>query len=192
MGQVIAFPFQPVPYNNLTADLGSADRVLLAAIRTWVDASRDNVDPVPPLRQGLDAIGAHDAAFSIHAIMTAIARAVRRPVAIHHPRCPNLSGDEQRLLHAASLTQAGDRERAEKVLSATLLSTDSVAFVMGPLDGLGRLFAQARLFLSRRSPSNQDPMPDDDSLPWSPSPQAHDRTPPVGAPADDPGRFTFR
>jgi hypothetical protein len=172
VGQVIAFPIQPTSYPDLAADLDTADCVLLIAVRWWVEAYRIGADPIPRLCEGLEAAGAHDAAFSIDGLMTDVSRVARRPVDVRCSRCPNVSDDEKHLLHAASLAQACDSALAEKVLRTTLLSAEGAAFAVRSLDGLGELFAEARLFLSRRtSPAldtEADPEADDGRESWSP------------------------
>ena len=170
MGQVIAFPVSPTLYPDAAADLETAECVLLVAIRCWVDAYRKGEDPIPRLSQGLETAGAPDAAFSIDSLMTVVARGVTRQVDIHCPRCPHLSIDEMHLLRAASLAQAGESHLAEKALRTTLLSAQGAEFALGSLEGLGALFAQARLFLSRRQPPSGDQDPADDREAWSPSP----------------------
>jgi hypothetical protein len=173
MGQVIAFPVPPPPYPDLATDLDKAECVLLIAIRSWVEAYRDGEDPIPRLCQGLEIAGAPDAAFSIDRLMTVVARAVTRTVAIHCPRCPQLSDDEKQLLRAASLAQADERQLAEKVLRTTLLSSQGAEFAIGPLEGLGELFAQARLFLSPRRLAAEDLQPGDARETWSPPRSLH-------------------
>jgi hypothetical protein len=166
MGHIVAFPAPPTPYPNLAADLDTAECVLLVAIRSWVESRREDEDPIPRLCQGLESAGAPDAAFSIDGLMTVVARTVVRQVEIHCPRCPNLSLDEKNLLLAASLAQAGDRRLAEKVLRTTLLSGQGAEFAIGSLEGLGTLFAQVRLFLTRRRwPATTPP---DGRQAWSP------------------------
>jgi hypothetical protein len=154
MGQIIAFPLPPTPYPDLAADLDLAECILLIAIRWRVISVRHQEDPIPRLCQALKNAGAVDAAFSIDGLMTVVSRVVTRPVDIHCPRCPGLSRDEQHLLRAASLMQAGDRHLAEKVLRTTLLSAQGAEFALGPLEGLGALFSRARLFLSRHRFTN--------------------------------------
>jgi hypothetical protein len=80
-------------------------------------------------------------------------------------RCPHLSLDEKNLLRAASLAQADEGHVAEKVLRTTLLSAQGAEFAIGPLEGLGTLFAQARLFLTRRRLAPQDQEPGEDQEP---------------------------
>ena len=150
MGQVIAFPAPPTPYPDLTVDLDTAERVLLVALRWWIESCRKGDDPIPRLYQELQTAGAPDAAFPIDAVMTVVARGVIRPIDIHCPRCPHLSVDEKHLLRAASFAQAGESQLAEKVLRTTLLSAQGADFTVGPLEGLGELFRQARLLLRRR------------------------------------------
>jgi len=100
--------------------------------------------------------------------MAIIARTVRQPIAIHCPRCPHVSDDERHLLHAASLTQAGNG-LAEKALCIALLSAQSAAFALGPLQGLGELFAEAGFFFRRRRSPAMEPTPATAVEPWSPS-----------------------
>ena len=169
MGQIITFPSPPTSYPDLAADLDKGESVLLIAIRWWGESFREGEDPIPCLLQGLETAGTADAAFSIDGLMSIVARVARRPVDIRCPRCPRLSDDEKHLLRAASLAQNGDRDMAEKVLRTTLLSPQAAEFALGPLEGLGELFAKARLFLSRRGlPADEEEATDDGRESWSP------------------------
>jgi hypothetical protein len=169
MGQIIAFPSPPTPYPDLAADLDKGEALLLIAIRWWGESFREGEDPIPCLLQGLETAGTADAAFSIDGLMSIVARVARRPVDIRCPRCPRLSDDEKNLLRAAGLAQNGDRDMAEKILRTSLLSAQAAEFALGPLEGLGELFAKARLFLSRRRFPGDDQAPDDSRESWSPS-----------------------
>jgi len=171
MGQLIAFPAHSTPYPDRAADLDTADCVLILAIRWWVENYKAGADPIPRLREALETAGAHDAAFSIDGLMTIIARLARYQVDIRCPRCPNVSDDEKQLLHAASLAQAGSGPLAEKALRTALLSAEGAAFAACTLEGLGDLFAKARLFFTRRAP----PVPDDgdEREAWSPPQVLH-------------------
>jgi hypothetical protein len=161
MGQIIRLPVTAMSYPESSVDLETAECVLLIAIRWWGDAYRRGDNPMPRLHQGLEMAGTRDAAFSIDAMMAIIARTVRRPIAVHCPRCPRLSNDEKSLLHAASLAQAGDNHLAETALRTALLSAHGAEFALGPLQGLGELFAEARLFLRRRRQPFVDLTPQD-------------------------------
>jgi len=151
MGQVIRLPALPPPYPDHSADLDPGECVLLIAIRWWVADHCHGTDPLPRLCEALETAGAHEAAFPVDRLMTVVARTVRRPIAIHCPRCPKMSDDERVLLHSASLAQAGDGPRAEKALRTALLSAQGAEFALGPLESLGELFATARLLCRRRS-----------------------------------------
>jgi hypothetical protein len=138
-------------------------------MRWWLRAFHLNEDPLPRLRQGLLAAGVRDAALSIDAFMSVVRQSARRPLALHSPRCRQLGGDEKCLLHAAALAQAGDSELAERVLRTALLSAQGAEFALGPLEGLGRLLAGARLRLRRRLPPDQDATRSSGIGSWSPS-----------------------
>jgi hypothetical protein len=150
MGQVIDFPVLPASYPDLSADLDTAECVLLIAVRWWVESYRNGDDAIPRLWQGLESAGVPDAALSIDGLMRVVATTVTRPIDIHCPRCPHVSLDEKHLLRAASLAQADEQLLAARVLRTTLLSAQGAEFAIVPLTGLGELFAQARLFLCRR------------------------------------------
>ncbi|HEY4174417.1 MAG TPA: hypothetical protein VGM42_15405 [Rhodopila sp.] len=171
MGQIVAFPVPPTPYPDLAADLDTAECVLLVAIRSWVECHREDEDPIPRLCMGLESAGAPDAAFSIDKLMTVVGRTIARQIEVHCPRCPDLSVDEKNLLLAASLAQAGDRRLAEKVLRTALLSGQAADFAIGPLESLGELFAEAKLFLTRRRLPAAAPR--DEREAWSPPRALH-------------------
>jgi hypothetical protein len=146
-----------------------AERAFLIAVRWWVSAFIHDEDPVPHLSQHLHTIGVRDAAFSVDALMAIIARTVRQPIAIRCPYCPHLSADEAHLLHAASLVQAGERALAERALRTALLAASGAEFALGPLAGLGELFARASLLFSRRQSYVGEPSPAGAIETWSPS-----------------------
>jgi hypothetical protein len=151
MGQIIRFPFLSGVYPSQSTDLDGAEAVLLIGLRWWVEDARRRQDPLPRLRHGMDLAGIPDAAASMDALMSITAREAQRPPAIHGPCCDCLSLDETHLLHAASLAQAGDSGRAERVLRTALLTAQGAEMALGPLHSIGRLFSAARLLLRRRS-----------------------------------------
>lgn len=148
MGQVIAFPAVPAAYPDLTADLDTAEHLLIGAIRWWVESHRTGEDPIPRLLQSLETAGTPDAAFSIDGFMTVVARAVTRPVEINCPECPHLSLDEKHLLRAASLAQAEERDLSRRVLRTTVLSAqgarDAIVSLECPGQSAGRATARGR------------------------------------------------
>jgi hypothetical protein len=152
MGQVIRIVTPSAGYPATTAGLEPAESVLLLAIRWWVADHRQGEDPIPRLCEALRTAGPHDAAFAVDRLMSVVARTAKQPVAIHCPRCPSISGDEQHLLCAASLTQAGRERLAERVLRTALLSSIGAEFALGPLESIAELFADTRLLFRRRLP----------------------------------------
>ena len=157
MGDIIRLPARPAAYPATSATLDRAETVLLTAIRHWVQAYRQDEDPVPRLAQELEIAGAPDAALPIDAVMMVLARSVRQPVSIHCPRCRGLSDEEKHLLYAASVVQAGDVDLAERTLRNVLLTAEGAAWALGPLQELGEMFAEAGLFLRRRTaPGGED------------------------------------
>lgn len=169
MGQIIRLSAAPTVFPDTSTALDPPEHVLLIAIRWWVNASRHDEDPMPRLCRDLETAGSYEAAFSIDALMATLARSVLRPIEVHFPHCPNLSSDEKILLHAAGLAQAGDTPLAEKTLRTALLSAQGAEFALGPLEGIGELFAEARLFFRRRIFPSANLIPDDAVEPWLPA-----------------------
>jgi hypothetical protein len=151
MGQVVLLPSVPV-YPASTTFLDTAECAFLIAVRWWVSGYQGDEDPVPRLCRGLKIAGARDAAFTINEFMAVIASTAREPIAIHQPRCLDLSDDERQLLFAASLAQAGESAAAERALRASLVSPAGAESALEPLEVSVELFAQAGLIFSRRWP----------------------------------------
>ncbi len=150
MGQVIRFTAVSRTYPAAIAALDVAERLLLGAVRWWVVTFQRRESPLPQLCADMADAGVHDAAFSVDTLMAVVACTARRTVDIHRPQCAALSEDEQRLLHAASLAQAGDSELAEQALRSALLTAQGAEFALGTLTELGDMFAMAGLFFPRR------------------------------------------
>ena len=156
MGQIILLPATTAAYPDAAADLDTAECVLLLAARWWVVDHRNGEDPLPRLCLAMDRAGAHDAAYAVDRLMSVVARSARRPITVHCPRCPGVSDDEKRLLNAASLAQCGRTDLAERALGAAMLAAHGAEFAIGPLEGLGELFAAADLVFRRRPPTLPD------------------------------------
>jgi hypothetical protein len=152
MGQLIHLPIRSPAHPDRSADLDTAECVLLMSIRWWVADRKARVDPLLRLCQALGNAGASDAAFSVDRLMEVIARHPRRQIEIHCPRCAAVSDDEKHLLHIASLAQLGDRVLAERLLRMTLVTGRGAEFAVFSLEDLGEMFAEVGLFLHRRSP----------------------------------------
>jgi hypothetical protein len=155
VGHIIRLFVPPAGYPDTSAALDPAECVLLIAIRWWVADFRQRNDPLPRLCEAMCTAGARDAAFSVDQLMAVFIRSARRPMAIHGPRCPGLSDDEKHLLSAARLVQGGESKMAERALRTALLSAPGAEFALGPLQSLGELFAEAKLFFVRRKPPSR-------------------------------------
>jgi hypothetical protein len=152
MGQIIRLPFRVPAYPDAATDLNKAERLLLTAVRWWVKDRRSGQDALTRLKDRMGRAEAKDAALSdaalsIDSLMTIVSRCMRRPIDMHCPACGKVSEDEKQLLAAAALAQAGQAQMATRVLRTTLLSAQGTEFALGPLEGLGALFARARLIL---------------------------------------------
>lgn len=169
MGQIIQLPILPAGYPDIAATLDTGEGILLIAIRWWVVDFRQRDDPLPHLCEFMGTAGVHDGAFAVDQLMAVFVRSARRPLSIHHPRCRDLSGDEKHLLNAASLVQTGQSKLAERALRAVLLSAEGAECALGPLHGLGAVFAEAGLFLRRRAQSGEGQAPTEAVEPYFPS-----------------------
>jgi hypothetical protein len=156
MAVILPFP-ATAPWPEGAAALTPVERGVLRALRLWVAAFRRGADPRPELAAAVQALGAPaDAALSVDALLAVAARTARRPLDLHCPDCPALSGDEARLLHACALAQRGESEEAEGALRP-LLTDVGATFAVGPLEGLGALLAAAgRRLPLRRAPATAE------------------------------------
>jgi hypothetical protein len=168
MGQIIRLPMPSAAYPDAAAGLDRAGCALLLAVRLRVAGFRLRADPLPRPGEAMATAGARDAAFAVDRLMAVIVRSARRPMAVLCPRCPGLSGDEKEVPGAASLARAGDSRMAERALRAALLSAPGAEFALAPLQGLGELFAGARLFLRRRTLADAGGVPVGEVESWLP------------------------
>lgn len=169
MGQIIQLPLAAAPYPSRSSALGTAECVLLIAVRWWVACYRKGEDPIPRLEQGLEIAGCRDAASAVDGLMATVARTARRQLSIHCPRCPGLSMDEAQLLHAVNLTQVGEPPAAEAFLREAMLSAMGAEFAVGHLEGIAELFAQMRLVFRPRQPPSADQVAHAPVEAWTPS-----------------------
>jgi hypothetical protein len=169
MGQIIRLPAALTEYPDTSTDLDPAECALLIGIRWWVADFRRGNDPLPRLCEVMDTAGAHDAAFSVDQLMAVFVRAARRSMTVHRPGCAGLSEDEKHVLNATGLVQTGEGKMAERALHTALLSAQGAEFALGPLKGLGELFAEAGLFFRLRRPP-AEALPSIEAVePWIPS-----------------------
>jgi hypothetical protein len=168
MGQIIRLPVSPAGYPDTAAALGPAENVLLAAIRWWVEACRGADDPMPRLQQDMARANALEAASSVDALMTIVARTAQQPLDIRCPRCPGLAIDEKHVLHAAWAAQDRRLYQADRLLRTALLLGEGAAFALGPLEGIRVIFARAGLVFPQRTPGAGDLWPTGAVQAWTP------------------------
>lgn len=169
MGHIMPFVPRVLRGYPASADaLEPPELILLSSVRRWVAAVRRAADPAPILSQAMAANGVTAAAMSIDMFMNIVARTAWRPVEVRCPYCMRVAADEQVMLHAARFAQGRDIRMAEETLRAGLLSPVGASFAMGPLKGLGRIFAVAGLLLPSRSLSASVNAPVEGVEPWLP------------------------
>lgn len=82
------------------------DRLVVLAIRAWVEAVRNDLPPSAAARAAFGAVGMADVASLVHALMTAVAYGARRSLDIARPCAARLTDDEGLLLDAIALGRA--------------------------------------------------------------------------------------
>ena len=114
-------PSEPsLPSVTRTGDLTADETLVLQAIRIWVTCAKENRCGGPELMEHLAAHGAANAGPSLHGILYNSSVAATRSIDVRCRRCPNLSPDEARLLHAIACGQRRLAERAFALLSEWL------------------------------------------------------------------------
>lgn len=96
------------------------ETLVLQGIRIWVSCAKENRCGGHDLLEHLSANGAANAAPSLHGILYNSSVAATRPIDVRCRRCPNLSPDEARMIHAVACAQRNLRARAFELLSGWL------------------------------------------------------------------------
>lgn len=96
------------------------ETLVLQGIRIWVSCAKENRCGGHDLLQHLSANGAANAAPSLHGILYNSSVAATRPIDVRCRRCPNLSPDEARMIHAVACAQRNLKTRAFELLSGWL------------------------------------------------------------------------
>lgn len=106
-----------LPSVTRTAELTPDETLLLQGIRAWVSCAKENRCGGHDLVQHLAAHGAANAAPSLHGILYNTSVAATRPIDVRCRRCPNLSPDEARMIHAVACGQRDLGAAAVDILS---------------------------------------------------------------------------
>lgn len=139
-----------LPSATRAADLTPDETMLLQAIRIWVSCAREDRCGGPELMRHLAANGAANAGSSLHGVLYNSAVAATRPIDVRCRRCPNLSPDEARLLHAVACGQHGLRARAADLLT-DWLPPAAVRLTIDAVIGAGRALSASGVVLPRRA-----------------------------------------
>jgi hypothetical protein len=139
-----------LPSVTRTAELTSDETLLLQAIRIWVSCAKENRCGGRELMEHLTAHGAANAGPSLHGILYNSSVAATRAIDVRCRRCPNLSPDEARLLHAVACGQHGLRTRAAELL-ADWLPPAAVRLTIDAVVAAGRELGASGVALARRA-----------------------------------------
>jgi hypothetical protein len=126
-----------------------SERLLVWGGRTWVACCRRRHCPMAEIKGVFSRFGVTDAAASLDALLGAAAQHAIRSIAVQCPVCAQISDDEVTLLSAASAAQRHDPATAQAHLQSWLPAAIA-EWALGPLHGLGVLFARAGLVLPLR------------------------------------------
>ncbi|SHI80356.1 hypothetical protein SAMN02745194_01105 [Roseomonas rosea] len=132
------------PWNGAAPDeLPPAEAVLLDAIRSWVEATRNGGAPLVALRLPLVTEGLGEAAGALDAVL----RALACPGSMGCRLCPRITPAEGTLLLGLGLAQRATRREA---LAAFLqLAPPAAAYAaMGPALALGLMMRRSGLLLA--------------------------------------------
>jgi hypothetical protein len=136
----------PLPPASPIAGLAKAERLFTMAVRWWVHGYRSDQDPMPCLFREFEAHGVRNAVFPLNEFMAIVAETAQQSIAVHCPKCLDLTDDEQNILRAAHLAQAGAGTLAERALSVLLTSSSGAASALRPLEDLGQTLRDAGLY----------------------------------------------
>ncbi len=97
----------PAPGRS-SKDLPFGARLLLCALRVWVNAARQRRDPADALLRFLCDNDSATLAPELDSLFALLSRSVPRPIAVHAPACAGLSDDERTFLEAVAGLQRHD------------------------------------------------------------------------------------
>jgi hypothetical protein len=109
-----------LPSVDRSTALTPDETLLLQGIRIWVSCAKENRCGGRDLSQHLSANGAANAAPSLHGILYNSSVAATRPIDVRCCRCPNLSPDEARMIHAVACAQRNLKTSVFELLSGWL------------------------------------------------------------------------
>jgi hypothetical protein len=126
------------------------EALVLHGIRIWVACAKENRCGGHDLLEHLSAHGAANAAPSLHGILYNSSIAATRPIDVRCRRCPNLSPDEARMIHAVACAQRNLRGGAFELLSGWL-PVAAVRLTIDAVMGAGVELGKAAVVLPWRA-----------------------------------------
>ncbi|NIA70846.1 hypothetical protein HBA54_19795 [Pelagibius litoralis] len=100
--------------------LTAAEQHLLTGLRLWVQAFKEDDEPLEAVRRHFGQQADVDPGLSLHAILRNTTLTALRPIDVRCRNCPGLSPDEARLLDCIAWLQRGAAEPATAALAAWL------------------------------------------------------------------------
>lgn len=135
---------------DATQHLDARERLLVDAVRLWVQLAERGEPALPQLDALLRQAGVGPAAMALDAILTHTLSAAVRALDIRHLGCAGLSGDEARIVHAVSCVQRRRRDTAFELLSSWLRPS-AVRAALPAVDGIAEALTAAHHRLPLRS-----------------------------------------
>lgn len=137
------------------ADLGSAERLVVLAVRRWVLGWRTNSAVHwswvwNEFARELGAGPGREALAAFAAMMKAVQGCGCRPLRVCHPCCPCVGADETRLMTFVAACQQGAARQARD-LAEGMVRAEAAGELLAAGAGLGRLMTRQRLRLPRRA-----------------------------------------
>lgn len=158
---------QAQPHARDLSFLSAGEQMIVAGIRLWVHVLKRKGDPLAALRTHFEFHCIPDAAMSLHALLDHSRLSATRSIDVRCPKCPGLSPDEARMLHALALLQRDNRAAASAELSSWL-PPPVVRLTLFSVDGLARAMTAAHTRLPLRNwRFEDDAFPADESAPVS-------------------------
>ena len=129
-------------------DLPWAEKLLVWAVRQWVETSRNNGDFHGMLREAFRLARVADGYLAFDELLTVVSASATRPITLGTPRCGSVTPDERILLGVVASLQQSDCIEGSQLLGR-LLAPAGVRLAQPPAARLARLMAQGGLQLRR-------------------------------------------
>jgi hypothetical protein len=138
------------------SDLPFGEKLVLWAVRIWVQAIKQEANAQTVLRAGFARAGAPEAHPALDDLMTIIATSAQCGIDVRCPKCSSISPDEQRLLGAISAWQNEvNPYLADSFLSAWI-PPSALRIARTPTAQLAQALKVAGIAIRPRAPVKQE------------------------------------